>query len=155
MVNGGPSSFSKDSISHRQGDPLSRFLFIIVMEDLNKMILRAYELGIFTGLKVKDGKHAKEITDICFADDTLLSCDPSERILLNIRCILLSFQVVLDFNINLEKSELVRLENWNDANRLASIIKCKIINLSIKYLRVPLGDQIQGSPDVGSGGSSI
>lgn len=56
-----------------------------------------------------------------FADDTLLFCEPSERALLNVRCILSSFlvnisyfreknfQVVSGFNINLAKSELIRL----------------------------------------------
>lgn len=61
------------------------------------------------GLKVGDGERVEEITHLFFVDDTLLFYELNERFLLNIRCILLSFQAVLCLNINLAKSELVRL----------------------------------------------
>lgn len=43
LVNGDSSSFFRASRGHRQGDPLSAQLFIIVMEDLNRLLERVRE----------------------------------------------------------------------------------------------------------------
>lgn len=47
MVNGGSSSFLKASKGLRQGDSLFPLFFIINMETLNKLLLRAKELELF------------------------------------------------------------------------------------------------------------
>lgn len=72
IINGGPSTLFKPSKGLRQGDPLSPFLFIVVMEALNKMILKAREQNLFQGLKVGKGASKEEISHLFFTDDVLL-----------------------------------------------------------------------------------
>lgn len=67
MVNGGLSSFFKASRGLR-GDPLSPLLFIVVMEVLNKIVIRDRELELFKSRKVEGGKHVKEIIYLFFAN---------------------------------------------------------------------------------------
>eukprot|EP00253_Pinus_taeda_P006439 PITA_06439 len=57
LVNGSPSGIFTPSGGLRQGDPLSPFLFIIMMEGLGKSIKRAKVVGIIKGLQLtKNGQ---------------------------------------------------------------------------------------------------
>jgi len=49
LVNGKPCGFFRSSRGLRQGDPLSPFLFIIVIEALSKLISRTIEAGFLQG----------------------------------------------------------------------------------------------------------
>lgn len=69
-------------------------LFIIVIEALNKLLLRGTERGLIKGIRVVVGEQAVEFTHLFFADNTLVFCELDERVLLNLRCILLCFQAV-------------------------------------------------------------
>jgi len=46
LINGESSGFFSSSRGLRQGDPLSRLLFILVMEALNRLVYKACELGL-------------------------------------------------------------------------------------------------------------
>lgn len=48
---------------------------------------------------------------------------------------------MLGLNINLTKSDMVRLGNERDIDSLARVMNCKAINLPIKYLGLPLGQE--------------
>ena len=54
----------------RQGDPISPFLFILVAEVLNRMILKVKELQLVDGVEI--GKDKVEVTHLQFADDTVI-----------------------------------------------------------------------------------
>lgn len=142
MVNGSLSSFFKASRGFRQDDPLPPLLFIVVIKELNKIMLRLREIDLFKGLKVGVGEHMQEVTHLFFVDDTLGFHEPDEGALLNLRCILLRFQAVLGLNINFSKSALVRLGDGNDATKLVRVLSCKIVELPIKYLGLSLGSII-------------
>lgn len=86
------------------------------MEPLNKLFIRVRELGFFSGIKVDEGKTIKEVTHLFFANDTLF-CQSQERFLLNLKCVMLCFQVVSGLNINLVKSKMVRLGNGSNIGR--------------------------------------
>lgn len=75
LLNGGLSSFFKASRGLRKGDTLSLLLFIIIMEVLNKLLLKARELHLFKGMKVDMQGEEVEITRLFFVDDTLLLCE--------------------------------------------------------------------------------
>lgn len=106
----------------------------MVTEALNRMFIRARECDLFTGLKVGMGDHAEESTDLFFAKDALLFRELEMRDMLNIRCVLMSSQAVLGLNINLVKSEVVRLGSLRDLEDLAKALGCSMVNLGL-----PLG----------------
>lgn len=75
-----------------------------------------------------------EISHLFSSDDTLIFCQPDEEMILNLRCVLLCFQAVLGSNINLNKSELVKLGNRGDGDSLVAVLGCKAAQLPIKSL---------------------
>ncbi|RVX20166.1 Signal peptide peptidase [Vitis vinifera] len=70
----------KSSRSLRQEDPLSTYLFILAMETLSCILLRAKEGGFIDGFLVRgrDGE-GMEISHLLFVDDTLIFCDASKE----------------------------------------------------------------------------
>lgn len=66
-------------------------------------------------------------------------CQPDINSLLTLSCILLCFQAVSGLRVNLHKSELVELGTVGNGQTLARVLNCKIAQLPIKYLGVPLG----------------
>lgn len=47
--------------------------------------------------------------------------------------------MVLGLKINMKKSELVRISDKRDERRLVDVLGCKVVDLPIKYLGLPLG----------------
>ena len=74
----------------RQDDPLSPFLFAIMAEVLRKMLTNATQLGLFRGLAM--GFNEVKISNLQFADDTLIFSEAVDGDLGNIKRILLSFK---------------------------------------------------------------
>ena len=70
LVNGSPSKLFKASRGLRQRDPLSPFLFTIVVEALSLLLVRAREEGVIEGFKVNQDGEA--ISHLQFANDTIL-----------------------------------------------------------------------------------
>jgi hypothetical protein len=71
MVNGNPSGFFYSSHSLRQGDSLSSFLFVIVMEALSRMLSATFNGGFLSCFSV--GFRHFDLVNILyllFADDT-------------------------------------------------------------------------------------
>ena len=70
LVNGSPSEIFIPSRGLRQGDPLSPFLFILMMEGLGKSIKQAKEEGKIKGLQLSENGQA--LTHQQFVDNTML-----------------------------------------------------------------------------------
>jgi len=77
LLNGSPCKPFKIGRGLRQGDPLSPFLFVLMAEVLNQVLLRASNMGLFQGLKV--GRQEVLLTHLQFTDDTLLFCEANEE----------------------------------------------------------------------------
>jgi hypothetical protein len=69
LVNGSPTSDFNVGKGLRQGDPLSPFLFLIVVEGLSGLMRKAAENNLFHGYKVSDNIMFHSLQ---FADDTIL-----------------------------------------------------------------------------------
>ena len=53
LINGTPTGFFNNSRGLCQGDPLSPYLFVIGMEALSRLILRAVRRGFLSGCRIK------------------------------------------------------------------------------------------------------
>ncbi|KAK3222323.1 hypothetical protein Dsin_009348 [Dipteronia sinensis] len=98
LFNGSPTKEFGIGKGFRQGEPLSPFLFNIVVEALNRMLLKARDLNMFRG-KVFD-REGIYLTHLQFADDTILFIEVKEESLVNVRGILRCQKASLPF-INL------------------------------------------------------
>ena len=107
IFNGCPCKPFRMGRGLRQGDPLSPFLFVLVTEVLNRVLIRAAEVGLFKGLQI--GSHRETLTHLQFADDTLLFCEANEIYLQNLKKVLLSFQAFSGLAVNYSKSSLLVL----------------------------------------------
>ncbi|XP_028099375.1 uncharacterized protein LOC114298914 [Camellia sinensis] len=70
LVNGAPTKEFSSQRRLRQGDPLSPFLFNIVAEGLNILLVRAINLGILRGVHV--GSKDVLLSHLQFGDDSIL-----------------------------------------------------------------------------------
>lgn len=76
LVNGEPAGFFSSSRGLRQGDPLSPFLFLVVMEALSRLLDRAVMGGFIQGFRVGRGAEEKlMVSNLLFADDSLVFCE--------------------------------------------------------------------------------
>ena len=138
LINGVPSKPFKMRRGLRQGDPLSPYLFVIMAEVLNRLLTKVTKLGYFKGVQV--GTHSVPLSHLQFADDTLLFCEPKVEFLQNIENILYSFQSFSGLTVNYDKSGIIAIgkeDEW--AAMAADLLKCKVVQLPITYLGVPLG----------------
>jgi hypothetical protein len=75
LINGAPAKPFSPSRGIRQGDMLSPFLFILMMEGLSRSIKSATVVGEITG--IKPFKNCPTSTHQQFVDDTLLHGTPT------------------------------------------------------------------------------
>ena len=80
LINGSPSDFFGSSRGLQQGDPLSLFLFAIVMEALSRMLVVATIAGQFSGFLVGNVSGSlMMVSHLLFVDDTLVFCDANNN----------------------------------------------------------------------------
>ncbi|XP_026377155.1 uncharacterized protein LOC113271486 [Papaver somniferum] len=115
MVNGVPGAKFRSSRGLRQGDPLSPFLFTMVMEGFCRMIAKAEENGRIAGFKVSmDGP---VVSHLLFADDTLLFSADEAQSIHTMRAILTCFEFVSGLSINLTKSTAISIGDTTQDER--------------------------------------
>eukprot|EP00253_Pinus_taeda_P006789 PITA_06789 len=94
LVNGVPSEIFTPSKGLRQGDPLSPFLFILVMEGLGRTIKSAKVSGKIKGLQLVENGQA--LTHQQFVDDTMLQGIPMVKEATTYKKILNDFALASD-----------------------------------------------------------
>ncbi|GKD63881.1 RNA-directed DNA polymerase, eukaryota, reverse transcriptase zinc-binding domain protein, partial [Tanacetum coccineum] len=102
LVNGSPTAEFNLQRGLRQGDPLSPFLFILVMEGLHVAIEDAINAGVFYGAKL----HSLHVSHLFFADDVLLLGKWSSVNISNLVNLIYCFYKVSGLKLNLHKSNL-------------------------------------------------
>lgn len=140
LVNGSPCGFFQSSWGIRQEDPLSRLLFVLVMEALSRLIDKASGVGLLFGFSVGGVASVPlKISHLLFADDTLIFCEANPDSLTYLRVILTCFEATSGLRVNLGKFELMQVCEVPHLEVLADILDCKTASLPVKYLGLPLG----------------
>nr|XP_025625573.1 uncharacterized protein LOC112717860 [Arachis hypogaea] len=86
LINGSPTKPFKIERGLRQGDPLSPFLFVLVVDVLHRIIGEAIRNGRISHLVV--GRDSVELSHLQFADDAILFCPPDDETMQNYKRLL-------------------------------------------------------------------
>ena len=79
------------------------------------------------------------VSHLLFTDDTILFCDASREQILSIRLVLTCFQAFTSLKVNVGKSEIIPIGEVRNIQSLANILQCRVDNLPMIYLGMPLG----------------
>lgn len=118
-----------------QGDPLSSFLFVSVIEYLSKLVKRAVGERKFE-LYTIGGAHIE--SHLAYADDVTFFCSATTKSLTALREILTEFEGFSGLKINASKSSIIFSKRVTDETNMAAILGFQIKQLPIKYLGTPL-----------------
>jgi hypothetical protein len=140
LINGVPSGFFGSSRGVRQGDPLSPFLFVLVMEAFSRMLGAFISRGLILGFTVGSSEPNRvNVSHLLFADDTLVFCGANESKIRHVGALLVCFEAVAGLKVNLSKSALIPVGLRGEVDQLAGMLGCGIGDLPLKYLGLPLG----------------
>jgi hypothetical protein len=144
LINGSLATFLNSSRGVRPGDPLSLFLFVIVIEAFSRMVKASIDHSLFLGFVVGTrGSEQVHISHLLFADDTLVFSGASLDQVQAIGDLLICFELVSGLKVNLAKSVLVPVGDMSNVGALAEVLGCEVGSLPIPYLGLPLGFQFK------------
>ncbi|GKA07497.1 RNA-directed DNA polymerase, eukaryota, reverse transcriptase zinc-binding domain protein [Tanacetum coccineum] len=136
-VNGERFGYFKSGRGLRQGDPMSPYLFTLVMEVLTLMVQR----------KVANSNHFKyhwgckeiKLTQLCFADDLLMLCNRDYKYVEVLKEGLMEFSKASGLIPNMNKSTIF-FRSVKDCERriILEVMPFTVGKLPMKYLGVPL-----------------
>ena len=153
LVNGSSSGYFQSSRGLRQGDPLSPYLFVMIMEAFSSLLRSAVDGGFVLACKARSrGGEGVKVSHLLFVDDTLVFCGASKEQLLYLSWILMWFEAMSGLRINLDKSELILMVCMENAEKLAAAIGCKVGSLPTMYLGLPLGAPYRSAGCLGRSG---
>lgn len=104
LVNGSPFGLFQSSCGLRQGDPLSPALFVIFIDLLSRMLLRAEAHGVLHGVKI--GRNCPAISHLLYADDATIFCRAELDEAVRLGDILNCFGAWSDQSVNWAKSSI-------------------------------------------------
>ncbi|KAL5546826.1 hypothetical protein UlMin_006513 [Ulmus minor] len=138
MINGKPRGRFGASRGLKQGDPLSPFLFILVVDILRRMLYKAVGIGEVNGFKVR--REEVVVSHLQFTDDTLFFLEPDQSNIKKVNTILNFFSICSGLKINMNKSSLAGINLEDEEVRvLVAKVGCERGSWPMKYLGIPLG----------------
>jgi hypothetical protein len=121
----------------RQGDSLSPMLFNFLVDCLTRMIIRAQQNGLITGLM--DNLFSKTIVVLQYAGDTIICLKDDIDKARNLKLLLSVYEQMSGLKINFEKSEVLTIGGDSiTAVVYADIFTCQIAMFPLKYIGVPI-----------------
>jgi len=119
---------------------LSPLLFILVMETLSRLVIKAGEEGFLNGFHISNPHFVGlVVSHLLFADNTLIFCKSDESNLGYLRCILLLFEAMSGLRVNLSKRALIPVGDVPNVHVLARFFGCGVDYPPSSYLGLPLG----------------
>jgi hypothetical protein len=140
LINGSPVGYFGSLRGVHQGDPLSPFLFVLVMETFSRMIGAITARGLISGFAVGSSVQTRVVVShLLFAYDTLVFSGADESQIRHIEALLVCFEAVSGLKVNLSKSALIPIGSLDNVEQLAGLLGCGISSLPLKYLGLQLG----------------
>lgn len=118
-------------------------LYVLVAEALNRMVLRAQDVGLFTGFQVSSFREA--IPVIQCADYTLLLIDANEASIEHLMAVLLWFAAISGLSMNSNKTKLFKVGNCQDFDILMAECGCLWRTLPTAYVGLLLAAGFKSS----------
>ncbi|GKE51495.1 RNA-directed DNA polymerase, eukaryota [Tanacetum coccineum] len=137
LVNGSPTEEFQFFRGLKQGDPLSPFLFILIMESLHISFQRVVDVGLFTGIKINSMVNLSHLF-LCWKKQTFLAW--SELNIDSLVRVLDCFFWASGLRINMCKSKImgVNVEDGMVKNA-ASKLGCLVLKTPFTYLGTKVG----------------
>ncbi|GKA98182.1 RNA-directed DNA polymerase, eukaryota [Tanacetum coccineum] len=149
ILNGSPTEEFQFYKGLKQGDPLSPFLFILVMESLHIAFQRVEEAGMFKGIKLDN---STSVSHLFYADDAVFVgqwCDSNINTLVSV---LECFNKASGLKINMSKSKLMGIHVDNGKIKGAALkLGCLSFTTPFSFLGTTVGGsmgRIQAWADV-------
>nr|GEY66102.1 RNA-directed DNA polymerase, eukaryota [Tanacetum cinerariifolium] len=138
LVNGSPTEEFQFGKGLKQGDPLSPFLFILIMESLHISFQRIVDADLFKGIKIGGG--LVNLSHLFYADDAVVVgqwCDSNITTLVHV---LECFHKASGLRINMCKSKIMGVNVEGDmVNRAAGKLGCLVLKTPFSYLGSTVG----------------
>ncbi|GJY72591.1 RNA-directed DNA polymerase, eukaryota, partial [Tanacetum coccineum] len=137
LINESPTSEFQFHKGLKQGDPLSPFLFILVMETLHRSFTRVVEAGLFKGISINN---SLSISHLFYADDAVFVGEWNIYNIKTIVNVLNCFFMASGLKINLHKSKLSGIGiSKVEIDGATSIVGCSTFSTPFHYLGVKIG----------------
>lgn len=138
LLNGSPGPNFSTSRGLRQGDPLSPYLFLICMEVLYRLLVKATEENKISGIKIN--KNAPSTSHLFFADDCFLFTKADLGEAKNLLDILSKFGEITGQLVNLQKSGIYFSPKIHPKHGkiIAKILRVPLLTKKDRYLGTPL-----------------
>ncbi|GJZ45992.1 putative RNA-directed DNA polymerase, eukaryota, reverse transcriptase zinc-binding domain protein [Tanacetum coccineum] len=141
LINGSPTSEFSIKRGLRQGDPLSPFLFILIMEGLHCAMSNAVSSGLIRGIKI--GSSDITLSHLFYADDVIITTDWNSGDLDNIIRVLHVFYLASGLKINIHESNIFVIGVANgDVVDMARRTSCASGIFPFTYLGLPIGSNM-------------
>ncbi|XP_021975310.1 uncharacterized protein LOC110870437 [Helianthus annuus] len=138
LVNGSPTFEFNCEKGIRQGDTISPFSFLIVMEGLSSMLRMACDNGMFDGVQLNND--GPIISHLLYADDTMVMGKWSQFNFNVLKRILRIFHLCSGLRINLHKSNLFGIgKSVEEIEVCANGMGCRSGVFPFKYLGILVG----------------
>ncbi|GJW99717.1 RNA-directed DNA polymerase, eukaryota [Tanacetum coccineum] len=139
LINGSPTEEFQFCKGLKQGDPLSPFLFILIMESLHLSFQRVVDAGLFMGIKLS---HSVNLSHMFYADDAVFVGQWSDRNINTLIHVLDCFYRASGLRMNMRKSKIMGVHvEGGKVKHAASKLGCLILNTPFSYL----GSKVGGS----------
>lgn len=123
LINGVPEGFFSSSRGLRQDDPLSPFLFIVVMEAFSRMMGKVVQNGWIRGFTLgSSDPNRVTVSHLLFADDAITFCDAERRQVGALKAFFICFETVSGLKVNAGKCEMLPIGSVDEAEGLAGIM---------------------------------
>ncbi|KAJ0550751.1 putative RNA-directed DNA polymerase [Helianthus annuus] len=144
LVNGSPTFDFQCHKGLRQGDPLSPFLFLIIMEAFSCLVRKACDLGEIKDFRTVSG--GPSISHLLYADDALILGEWSKENIEKTVRLLRVFYLCSGLKINIKKSLLFGIGvDGQEATEMANILGCKTGEFPFDYLGIKVGANMNKS----------